>query len=82
VDNWKYLKRLTPFSTVEDFKEEVKRHQDLYGEYEFNWNNSTEEIVLAVLDELGNYTSDGEARHIIAQLPAGLKDFFSVSLQK
>lgn len=82
VDNWKYLERPTSVSTVEDFKEEVKRHQDLYGEYEFNWNNPTEEIVLAVLDELSNYTSDGEARHIIAQLPEGLKDFFSVSLQK
>jgi len=54
VDNWKYLKRLTPFSTVEDFKEEVKRHQDLYGEYEFQTGIiRTEEIVLAVLDELG-----------------------------
>ncbi len=82
VDNWKYRERPAQITTVEEFKEEVKKYQDQYGEYRFDWNNSTEEIILAVLDELSKYTSAGEARHIIAQLPEGLKDFFSISFEK
>ncbi len=77
VDNWKYKEKPKRISTKEEFFKEVEKHQDQYGEQQFNWEKSTEEIAGIVVRELGKYVSKGEFEDITAQLPNELKDIFS-----
>lgn len=75
VDNWEY-KEKSDIKSIEDFKDEVKRLQDLYGEQKFDWEIPTEEIIRIVISSLGKYISDGEMEHIITQMPKNLKVLF------
>jgi uncharacterized protein (DUF2267 family) len=56
-----------------NFTAEVKRHQDRYGEFRFNREMSTLDIVQTVLKELSPYISEGETRHMFSQLPKEIK---------
>lgn len=76
VDQWKYREKPLDLNTVEDFKEEVKQHQMQYGEQEFSWSKSTEEIIRIVFAELNTYVTEGEFEDIIAQMPKDLKGLF------
>lgn len=76
VDNWEYKEKPSDVRSVEDFKDEVKRYQDLYGEQQFNWETPTEEIIRTVLSSLSKYISAGEMEDIISQMPRPLKKFF------
>jgi len=80
VDEWKYREKPLDLNTVEDFKEEVKLHQMQYGEQEFNWSKSTEEIIKTVFAALNTYVSEGEFEDIIAQMPKDLKELFRGSV--
>lgn len=80
VDNWKYSEKPLRISTKEEFFKEVEKHQDQYGEQQFDWDKSTEEIVRIVIKELGKYVSRGEFEDVTAQLPNDLKDIFSESI--
>jgi uncharacterized protein (DUF2267 family) len=82
VENWKYMEKPTRIATLDEFTNEVKKHQDQYGEYEFNWDEHTDKIVATVFKQLSEYISDGEALHIIAQLPKELEQFFAQSVNK
>ncbi|MFW6351084.1 MAG: DUF2267 domain-containing protein [Bacteroidota bacterium] len=75
VDGWKFREQPVKFDKRE-FLDEVKKHQDQYGETEFNWEKSTEEIVTIVLSELRLYISEGEYEDIMDQLPDDLKEMF------
>src|SRR6056297_312435 len=52
VTDWKYPEEITRLTSVEEFSDAVKNYQDQYGEQEFNWGKSTEEIIRIVLSEL------------------------------
>ncbi len=80
VDNWKYSEKPTQVNTREQFLTEIKKHQYQYGESEFRWQQHTEEIVAVVFRELTTYISEGESKHIVAQLPKELEEFFSESI--
>ena len=82
VENWKYMEKPTQIATLDEFTEEVKKHQDQYGEDEFNWNKSTKDIVAIVLNELSTYVTEGESEHILAQLPKEIEAFFSKNLKE
>ncbi len=73
VDGWRYREKPLDLKSAEDFTNEVKKHQAHYGERQFEWEKSTEEIVKIVLNHLGKYISDGEFEDIIAQMPKPLK---------
>ncbi len=60
VDNWKYREKPLSLNTKDDFAEEVEKHQQQYGEQQFNWNKSTEEIIQIVITALRKFVSDGE----------------------
>lgn len=71
---WKYTE--TPpydYSTVEQWKTQVKELQDQYGEQEFSWSKSTEEIISIVMDSLEKYFPEGQMDHIRGQLPVEVK---------
>jgi uncharacterized protein (DUF2267 family) len=81
VDTWKF--RETPLRmNKEEFLKEMERHQDQYGEYEFSWDMSTEDIVKTVIKELSNYISKGELEDIMAQLPADIEEMFRESIHQ
>jgi uncharacterized protein (DUF2267 family) len=81
ADNWTYRERPTEIRTLEEFTEEVKRHQDMYGENRFDWQMPTKEIVHIVLSELSQYISDGEIRHILSQLPEDIRHLVEESFE-
>ncbi|MFP4064986.1 MAG: DUF2267 domain-containing protein [Bacteroidales bacterium] len=81
VDNWKYREKPLDLNTRKEFIDEVEKHQEQYGEQEFSWKMSTEEIIQTVFSVLvDNYISKGEFEDIIAQLPKELKELFRGSL--
>lgn len=80
VEDWKYSEQPTKISTMEEFSEEVEKHQEQYGEQEFSWKKSTEELVQIILGELATYISQGEFEDIKSQLPEGLYALFEESI--
>jgi uncharacterized protein (DUF2267 family) len=80
VDNWKYTEKPLKLTTRAAFVAEVEKYQKQYGEQEYSWKKSTEEIIKIVLRELGNYISKGEYEDIIAQLPEDLKELLRESI--
>ena len=80
VDEWAFREKPTNIHTIEEFTEEVKRHQNRYGENRFDWNMPTVDIVHTVLHELRPYISEGETRHIMAQLPEEIKQLVEESI--
>ena len=76
VDNWKYREKPVGYKSIEEFTNAVEEHQEQYGEQEFSWSKSTEEIVKIVLHELGTYISRGELENIMAQMPEELEELF------
>jgi uncharacterized protein (DUF2267 family) len=76
VDDWKYREKPLRLSSIEEFKDEVKKRQELYGENRFNWEKPTDEIIKTVLGEIQNYVSQGEIQDIKSQLPQEIKGIF------
>ena len=71
---WKY--RETPpynYNTIEEMKNQVKELQRQYGETDFDWNLSTEEIISITLDSLTRYLPENQMEHIRAQLPENVE---------
>lgn len=71
---WKHTE--TPpynYDTIEQMKTRVKNLQSQYGEQEFDWGKSTEEIISTVLDSLERYFAEGQMDHIRGQLPQEVK---------
>ncbi len=79
VDNWKYHEKPMSMRSKEEFAQEVEKHQQQYGEQEFSWEKSTEEMIRIVFQHLGQYVSEGELQDVRSQLPQDLVDLFEVS---
>ncbi len=79
VDKWKYQEKPTNIRRKEEFLDAVKNHQAHYGEQDFDWEKSTEDIVKIVLRELGTYVSNGEFEDIMAQMPPSIKELIRES---
>lgn len=77
VENWKYREKPLNIRKKEEFTEEVEKHQSQYGEQEFSWGKSTEDIVKVVFRELGTYITKGEFEDMTAQMPKELKELFN-----
>lgn len=77
VDNWKYHEKPERLKNIADFGEKVKEHQAEYGENQFDWPESTEEIIKKTLSYINRkYVTEGEIEDIKAQLPAELEHIF------
>ncbi|MFW6371011.1 MAG: DUF2267 domain-containing protein [Bacteroidota bacterium] len=81
VEDWTYREKPSKINTLQEFTEEVKRHQDRYGENQFDWEMHTIDIVHTVLEELSPYISEGETRHILSQLPEEIKHLVEESIR-
>lgn len=70
VENWKYSEKPPKdFSSIEEMKDEVKLIQTQYGEEDFPWKKSTEEIIAITLDSLTRFMSKQQLQQIKNQLP-------------
>lgn len=77
VEDWKYSEKpRLDYDTMEMMKNEIKKLQSQYGEQEFNWNKSTEEIVYITLNSLKDYISEGHMGHIVGRMPKEIKSLF------
>lgn len=75
VEDWKYSEKPPKdFSTIEEMKEEVKALQARYGEEEFPWKKSTEEIISITINSLKPYLQENQLQHLKDQLPKEVKE--------
>lgn len=69
VDQWDYKEKPHRPQNMEALEEIVKNYQKLYGEQNFNWNKSTDELMRITVGSLKEYLTTGEAIHVMGQLP-------------
>lgn len=74
VDNWDYKEKPHRPRNIEEFEEIVKSYQRLYGEQNFDWSKSTDDIVRITIDCLKEYLTLGEAIHVMGQLPKEVQE--------
>lgn len=71
---WKYTESPKyDYTTLGEMKDQVKSLQSQYGEQEFNWSKSTEDIISITLDSLERYYTEEQMKHIRSQLPEDIK---------
>lgn len=78
VHEWKYRDNVDRLKNMDEFTQKVKEEQQKYGETEFNWSESTEEIVsqtVAFISE--RYWSEGLINDIKANLPEDIHRIFA-----
>lgn len=74
VEDWKYSEKpKNKFATVEEMRQKVKKLQAQYGEKDFPWKKSTEEIISITIDSLRQFHDEAQLEHLREQLPADLK---------
>lgn len=73
VEGWKYHEKPNTIRSLEEFKNDIKARQEKYGERQFDWDLSTEEIVSKTINKLRRYLTEGQIKHIEGQLPAEVK---------
>jgi uncharacterized protein (DUF2267 family) len=77
VENWQYREKPVKITTLDEFSDYVKKYQAENGERDFDWKESTLEIIETVLDVLTDrYITKGELEDIISQMPENLKELF------
>ncbi len=76
VENWKYSS--TPpleYETLEEMKTEVKNLQRRYGEEDFPWKKSTEDIIVITLSSLRRFLQGNQLEQVIGQMPKEIKEY-------
>lgn len=75
VEDWNYSEKpLKNFNTVEEMKNEVERIQAQYGEKDFPWQKSTEEIISITIDSLKQFLQEGQIEDLKGQMPKELQE--------
>ncbi len=78
VENWNYSEKpRLDYQTIEEMKDEVKDQQALWGEEDFPWSKSTEEIISITLSSLKRFMSEGQLEQIIDHMPKQIKEYLS-----
>jgi len=78
VEQWKYNENVDRINSLEEFKEKVKQEQAKWGERQFAWENSTEEIIKTVFNTLEKYVTPGQMEHLRGMLPAELQELIEI----
>ena len=77
VEQWAYHEKPPlHYEDLEGFAAAVKSQQARLGEKNFDWPEPTGEIVKKVLKALRQYVTDGQAIHVLEQLPKGVRELF------
>lgn len=76
VENWKYTEKPPlDYSTLEEMKTQVKNLQAQYGEEDFPWRKSTENIMAITLGSLRRFLKGNQLEQVINQMPKEIKEF-------
>jgi uncharacterized protein (DUF2267 family) len=76
VENWKFNEKPPlDYSTLEEMKTEVKNLQARYGEEDFPWKKSTEDIIAITLGSLRRFLKGNQLDQVINQMPREIKKF-------
>lgn len=77
ASEWKYHEKPERLKNMEEFKNKVKECQSRNGESEFNWEQSTEQLIEKILGLINKkYVSQGEIEDVKDNLPEDLKRIF------
>lgn len=75
VEGWTYSEKPSlDYDTLEEMKDQVKKHQNIYGEKDFSWSKPTEELVVITLNSLKEFMSESQLSHIKNQMPKEIKE--------
>lgn len=75
TEHWKYREKPEKYNSYEEFTAVVKEEQRLHGETEFDWSESTDELVKTVFSTLHRkYISEGQLEHVIGNLPKEIQE--------
>lgn len=78
VEDWKYSEKPPKdFDTIEQMKNEVKGMQQQYGEQDFPWKKSTDEIISITLNSLKRFMSEEQLKHVKEQMPKEVQEVFA-----
>lgn len=78
VEDWKFSEKPPKkFQTIEEMKDEVKAVQRQYGEEDFPWSKSTEEIIAITIHSLKRFLQDEQLQHLRDQMPKEIKEIVS-----
>lgn len=78
VQNWKYNEKPPKdYDTIEEMSNEVKNLQEQYGERDFPWKKSTEEIITITINSLKRFMDESQLQHIKDQMPKEVKELVS-----
>lgn len=80
VENWKYQEDVERLKTKEEFLGKVEENQQQFGEQDFDWNQSTEDLTGTVLASLSQYVTEGEMEDVMSQLPEDIREYFHTQL--
>lgn len=76
VENWKFTEKPPlDYSTLEEMKTQVKNLQAGYGEEDFPWKKSTEDIIAITLGSLRRFLKGNQLEEVINQMPKEIKEF-------
>lgn len=76
VEGWKYTENPPlNYETLEEMKTEVKNLQRRYGEEDFPWKKSTEEIITITIGSLKKFLQGNQVRQILDQMPKEIKTY-------
>jgi uncharacterized protein (DUF2267 family) len=79
AEHWEYRDQPLQIESLEEFKDAVKQEQARHGEQQFNWAQSTEDLISMVLTSLGTrYLTEGQLQHIAMQMPKDVQPLFPV----
>ena len=78
VEQWKYHEKPPlHFEDIEGFAEAVKNEQARLGAQKINWEEPTADLIKIILQSLReHYLSDGQAIHVLDQMPPGVRELF------
>ena len=75
VEGWRYSEKpFKGFDTMEEMKEEVKSIQAQYGEEDFPWKKSTEDIISITLNSVKQFLKEGQIDDLKKQLPKEIQE--------
>lgn len=77
VEQWKYHEKPPlRYKDMEGLAEAVKKEQERIGEQSFDWPEPTEELVKKVVSSLRQFMTDGQAIHVMGQMPKEVRELF------
>ncbi|GAB3528563.1 hypothetical protein GCM10027443_06650 [Pontibacter brevis] len=82
AEQWEYRETPLKIDSLEEFKDAVKQEQAKFGEQQFDWSQSTEDLIAMIFTSLGTrYLTEGQLQHIATQMPKELQGLFPVEAE-